>query len=101
MFGRLGGVSVTGATTAAFSPEHAENVKADATARAITGAEIRISKDLREIMQAQKKTKRRTWTKVRRSGSCGSQTIYSPGTDGANLFLCVFRGKWRGDYTRV
>ena len=61
MFGRLGGVSLAGATTAALSPEQAERVKTDATASAMNGAEIRISKgDLREIMQAQKKTKRRT-----------------------------------------
>ena len=62
MFGRLGCVSVvTGATTAVLSPEQAESASVDAIASAMNGAVIRISKeDLRGIMQAQKKTKRRS-----------------------------------------
>ena len=55
MLGRLGSVSVvTGATTAALSPEQAESVTVDATASAMSGAVTRISnEDRREIMQAQ------------------------------------------------
>src|SRR6478672_7331141 len=98
MFGRLGVASVTGATTAALSPEQAERVKADASASAINGAEIRISKeDLREIMQAQKRQNvAGPMCDVR--GAAYSQKIYGWGQLAP---ICFLAEKWRGDYSRI
>ena len=102
MFGRVGAVSVTGATTAALSPEQAERVKTDATASAMNGAEIRISKgDLREIMQAQKKTKRRTGRGAT-FGELLTASQYTAGNWMRQLFFCSkMAGRLLQDYGSI